>query len=141
MKLYNHEIEAFIHFLMTEELIGKQSRMRTRFCKLLGERAKEVEDERQDLIKQYSTKDENDKPKVETNEDGSIIYPLTDAQAFYKELSILLDEEFIIDETLERKDMLETVRDIVLDSKQTFSGQAAYLHSRFCDLVEEVKYE
>ena len=134
MKLYNHEIEAFIHFLMTEELIGKQSRMRTRFCKLLGERAKEVEDERQDLIKQYST-------KVETNEDGSIIYPLTDAQAFYKELSILLDEEFIIDETLERKDMLETVRDIVLDSKQTFSGQAAYLHSRFCDLVEEVKYE
>ena len=140
MRIRNHEIGKFISFLMELELKGRESRLRTRFVKLLAERKNLVDDEHYQLILQHSNLDENGNPKViELN--GQKMYDIDNIVAFNIDYNILLNEEFVIDETEERKEMLLLVKDVILNCDKTFKGEEAILYDRMCDVVEEIRYE
>ncbi len=139
MKIRNHEIKGFVDFLMELELKGKESRLRTRFVKLLIERQNLIEEEHQQLIIQYSNLDENGFPKI-IERDGQKMYDVVDIISFNREYNILLNEEFVIDESEERKEMLLLIKDIILDCDKTFKGEEAIRYDRYCQIVEDIKY-
>lgn len=140
MRIRNHEIKRFMNFLMELELRGRESRLRTRFVKLLAERQKLVEDEHYQLIVQHSNLDENNKPLI-VERDGQTMYDVQDIVSFNRDYHILLNEEFIIDETEERKEMLLLIKDVILNCEKTFKGEEAILYDRMCDIVEKINYK
>jgi len=140
MKLKNHEINGFVQFLMRLDLEGKESRMRTRLVKILVERMQMIEEERIQMVQKYAEKNEDGTPIIVTNEDGGSAYQVSDMGAFANEYAVLMNEDCIIDNNEERKDMLLTVKDAVLNTKIKFSGQDAFDYDRYCDIVETVNY-
>lgn len=146
MKLTNQEVNVFGQFLINLKLKGKDSRMRTRLFKMLQERQELILSEHQQLKNEYAEKDE----------DGNVIYhetrmpdgssqkgfkiAETDIKKYNSEITMLMEEEFIIEETEERKDMLLSVRNAVLNFDEDLSGDEAILHDRWCEIVEEISY-
>lgn len=140
MKIFNYELNNFVDFIMSLELTAKKSRLRTRFIKLITERLKEIEEEKMNFINKYGEKNENGELKTK-EEDGQQMYIIKDIDNFNKEMNELMNEELIIDETNERKDILLNLQDIILNTDKTFSGQDALIYDRWCEIVEEIKYE
>jgi hypothetical protein len=140
MRLRNVEVESLIKFLMELELKGRDSRLRTRFVKLLMERQTLIDEEHQQLVKQYSSKDKDGNPNIVVK-DGKQFYDVEDKVGFNREYYILLNEEYIIEETEERKEMLLLIKDIILNCEKTFMGGEALEYDRWCEIVEEIKYE
>ncbi|RNB52667.1 hypothetical protein EDM57_20995 [Brevibacillus gelatini] len=140
MKFYNYELKNFYDFLLSIELRGKQSRMRTKLCKLIGERLHEITDERDKLIAEFVERDENNNPLTKEAEGGKLKYILRDTEAFAKEYDLLMQEEFIIEENEVNKDMLMTVADVVLNLDIPLKGQEAILHERYCEVLESLNY-
>ncbi|MGG0793844.1 hypothetical protein ABE137_07535 [Brevibacillus laterosporus] len=140
MKLANYELPTLYKILYELELTGKQSRMRTRFCKVLGARINETEEEKDKLIRQYAKYDENEQIVTQKNEDGKDLIILKDVATFNRELDILMREDFILDETEERKEMLLTVSDILLNIDTPFSKEDAHFYDRFCEVFENLSF-
>jgi hypothetical protein len=140
MILKNVEVESLIKFLMELELKGRDSRLRTRFVKLLMERQNLIDEEHQQLVKQYSSKDSEGNPNIIIKE-GKQFYDVEDKVGFNREYYILLNEEYIIEETEERKEMLLLLKDIILNCEKTFMGGEALEYDRWCEMVEEINYD
>lgn len=140
MRIKNVEIQEFINFLMGFELKGRESRLRTRFVRLLAERIALISEEHNELIRQYAKFNENDEPIIIEIE-GTRVYDVPDKAAFNKEYHILLNEDYVIDENEERKELLLFVKDIILNCEKTFKGREALEYDRWCEIVEEIKYE
>lgn len=140
MKMKNAEVEPLVEFLMSLELKGKQSRLRTRFVKLLAEQVQVIQDEHAELIKQYASFNDDGKPNiVEVN--GVQMYDVKERNEFNKEYGLLLSEDYIVEQTESIKEMLLLVKDIILDCDMTFSGREALQYDRFCEIAEEINYE
>lgn len=140
MKFYNYELKHLFEFLLSLELIGKQNRMRTRFCKLLGEQINEMMEQKDRLILEFSKKDNDGKPLFEALPDNKVKYHLTDTASFNHELDILMREEFVIEENEANKDMLETVAEALLNLAIPLKGQEAIRYERYCEAFENLKY-
>jgi len=140
VKFHNYELKHLYEFLLSLELMGKQNRMRTRFCKLIQQRIEEVHEERDKLILQFSEKDEEGNPKTERVNNDQVKYVLNDVPAFTNELDLLLSEEFVLDETEANKDLLLTVANLVLNLDISFSGQEAMKYDRYCEVFEQLAY-
>lgn len=138
MKIRNFEIKDFGAFLMGESLSGRKSRMRTRFVKLLDERLKQIEDERLSLLKEFAEVDENGEMKMD--ERGMAVMSDEQSAKFQAEYADLMNEEWVVDQTEERRDMLLTIKDCVLNTERTFSGQEAIQYDRWCEIVEGIEY-
>lgn len=141
MKLFNFELNGLFDFLMSLELVGKQNRMRTRLCKLIAERLNEIVDERDKLILQFAETDEEGKPLILPVDGNQNKYVMKDMEAFTREYDLLQREEFILEETEERKDMLLTVASIVLNLDMPFKGQEALQYERYCEIFEQLSYQ
>lgn len=139
MKLFNYELEPFIEFLYNLKLVDRKSRMRTRFIRLLNEKLQLLEDERLQLIREHARLDENGDPVIIVK-DGKQVYDVKDIEKFNQAYMRLLHEEVVIDQTLERKDMLETVKDIVLNCGLEFEGEDQFKYDRWCEIMEQVDY-
>jgi hypothetical protein len=133
--MHNVEVESFGNFLLELSLKGKESRMRTRFIKVLQERMELVKAEHQELIKQYANFNDDGEPEV-IEKDGQQVYDIKDISAFNKDYNELMMEKFIIDETASNKDMVEAVKNAVLNCDKVFSGQEALVFDRYCEIVE-----
>lgn len=141
MKMKNDEVEYFSIFLMGLELPSFESRLRTRFVKhILGERIQLVKEEHAELIKEFARFDEEGNPIVIQDGDKQM-YDVPDRAGFNREYFRLLNEDFVIDETEERKEMLLLIKDIILNCDKTFKGREALEYDRWCEIVEEIKYE
>lgn len=139
MKLYNYEIEPFGNFLLELELKGKESRMRTRLVRLLDERLKLINQERLEIINTYAKRDENG--EIEYQEiNGQKMFKINDIENYKKEMEELINEVFIIDETEERREMLTTVANAVLNCDMVFKGEKAIQYDRWCEIVEGINY-
>lgn len=139
MKIKNGEIEAFANLLMSFELKGRESRLRTRFVKLLMERANLVREEHTELIRQFARFHENGEPVIiEVN--GQRMYDVPDKEGFNKEYALLLNEDFIIEENEERKEMLLFIQELILNCEKTFKDREALEYDRWCEIVEEINY-
>lgn len=119
MKLQNKDLLQFIQYLLSLSLVGKASRMRTRFKNLLLEHYNVFE-------KEYREIEDVFKEDEETRNN---------------ELTELLVEQITIDVTEERKDMLLSVKYSILDDPQSHSGMNAEMYDRFCEIVEQIKYK
>lgn len=138
MKLRNIEIEPFVEFLMSFELKGKESRLRTRLVKLLNEKLVDFRDEHLELVKDYAKLDENQNPVIIEKENGVQAYDIENIDEFNYQYDLLMFEEFTIEKTEERAEMLSFVKDMILDCDKVFSGLEALRYDRFCDIVEQV---
>ena len=143
IKILNNEIQLVTNFLMELELKGKESRMRTRFVRMMQEHYDNVVSaESQQLIEEYAEKDENDEFIMEEIElpDGSkgTKYQLREdsQQEYREELEKLMTEVFVIEKTGQYEDMLNSLEESVLNYDGLLSGLKAIQYDRICDIFE-----
>ena len=136
MKFKNVDINGLAEFLASEKLVKKQSRMRTKFLKLLNEAVNEIESFRKEMLEKYSKKDDEGKALIDNNS-----YVLEDAEAFNKEYLELMNEDFIIDETESKREMLQHIKRILDNTETEFDGAKAFQYDIWCEAFENLKYE
>lgn len=110
----NSLVLSLASWLNELNLIGRESRERTRFVNLLAVRYQETEKFRMEILNKYAQKDEEGKNKV--SEDGKSIL-LEDSNAYVKEVTELMEDEYVIQ--LDSK-VFNTLKHIVLDTTYTF---------------------
>lgn len=140
MEMKNGELKGFCEFLMKQELDAKNTRMRMRFVRMAADRLKEVDEENRRLINKYAKKDGSGKPIVVINDDETETVEITDINSFKKEFSEILLEDFVIEENEERKDMLLSIKNTVLNAEGTFKGDEAVFYDRWCQIVEGISF-
>ncbi|MDD1502598.1 hypothetical protein PVA17_07430 [Lysinibacillus sp. CNPSo 3705] len=145
MIIKNYEIGELQSFLFNLLLKGKESRMRTRFLKLLEKQLNQINLERQQLVAEYAEKDEHGEVlyKLETVDGNEIEFPIFSEDAekeVQKQILTLLNEDFIIEETADKIDMLNTLQEIILNCDLEFTGKKATMYDRFCEIFEEMKH-
>lgn len=136
MHMKNYEVKELGDFLYKLKLKGKQSRMRTRFIKMLEDHLIQVENERQQLVEDYAKKDEDG--KFITEDDNGDKRPVFENEDELKqEIAILMTEDFIIEESSDKEVMLNTIREIIYEYGESteMSGDEAMLYDRFCEIV------
>lgn len=139
MIVKNYEIAKFGEYLLELKLKGKQSRMRTRFIRLMQGQLDLVNEERSNLLIDYAIKDEDGEPVKNKDENGEEFISLENGNEYNLEIQKLMTEDFIIEETAERLDMLREVRDTILNSEEEFSGVEAMQYDRWCEIVEDIE--
>lgn len=139
MIIANADIEPLVKFLMSFELIGRESRLRTRFVKFLMERKNLVDEEHRELIRQFAKFDGDGNPIViETN--GVKRYDVPDMVTFSREYALLQNEQFIIEENEERKELLLFIKELILNCQKTFKDREALEYDYWCEVVETLNY-
>lgn len=142
MKIKNIELEQYIQFLDQLDLSGTQSRMRTRFKNLLIEYNTRFHQERLDIIKTYSNLDENGNIKIIKNKDREIPdWKENGEENANKEFQELCFEDVVIEENEERKQILLSVKDAILNCNKTFSGEDADFYDEVCLKFENIYRE
>lgn len=139
IKLYNYELEPFIEFLYKLNLVDQKSRMRTRFIKLLAEKLQLFREEHLQLLREHCNLDEEGNPKILVR-DGQQQYDVIDQSVFGPAFRELASEEVVIEQNEERKKMLLSVQDSVLNCGLVFEGQSQFEYDRWCEIVEQVDY-
>ncbi|MGE7092046.1 hypothetical protein ACQKII_11460 [Lysinibacillus sp. NPDC048646] len=143
MIIKNYEIGELQAFLFNLILKGKESRMRTRFIKLLEQQLNLVNQERQQLVDEYAEKDKDGEIiyTIEIVDGKEIEMPLFSEEAekeVQQQILTLLHEDFIIEESAEKIEMLHILQDIVLNCDLEFTGKKATLYDRFCEIFEDI---
>lgn len=148
--LKNKHLPALSDWLSSLALGGKESRERTKFIELLRPGISELFSLRQGLLFKYAEKDEAGKPKMKTEEvpqaDGTIkdksTFDLTDenSKKFKEELTEFLNKDFVI-EAEGNKSKLLAVKDLVLNSSQTFRGELAEFYAEWAECFEAMELD
>lgn len=140
MQMYNVEIKPFVEFLMKLELPGKESRMRTRFCKMAAQKINDLMEEKMIIIKKHGNLDKDGNVKQTKDSQGRLIWDIKNKEGFSKDYKELISEKWILDNTEERKEMFLTLKNVVLNVNITFKGQEALEYDRWCEIVETINY-
>jgi hypothetical protein len=140
MKIKNSDVQPLGGLLVDIRLKGMQSRMRTRFVKLLQQHLDILNEEQQEIVKNYAELDENGNPKTR-QENGKEFYVIAEKEQCEKEINELLNEEFIIEENEANKKMLLVVKDLILNCDKEFQGAEAFQYDRFCEVFEDLSYD
>lgn len=136
MIMKNFEVKELGDFLYKLSLKGKESRMRSRFVSMLEAHLTQVNAERQQLIDEFAKKDEKGEFLVEI-EDGIETLVFENRQELNREMAILMNEDFIIEESPDKAEMVEAVKGILYAYGETteMSGDSAMLYDRFCEIL------
>lgn len=139
MKMMNRDIEGFVNFIMSEELSSKLSRMRSRFVE--GQAKPQmnlINEERMEIVSKYCKKDDQGELKVIEDEHGNSRYDIEDMEGFNKDFLELMNEYFVVEANQEKKEMLECIKQIVINTPKLFKGSDAIEYDKWCDIVEEL---
>lgn len=145
MMMKNYEIGELQSFLFNLILKGKESRMRTRFIKLLEDQIDLIKMERQQLINDYALKDESgeivtDTREMHNKEEEVVVFPSEEAEKEAQmQIMLMMNEDFIMEETADKIEMLTTLQNIILNCELEFTGQKAVLYDRFCEIFEDIQ--
>lgn len=120
-----------VDMLFETKLKGRQSRHRTRFVQLLGDRLELLSKEEAELLKEYCNLDENGEPITKMNENNEEVYDLKDAEGFIREQSTMFSESMTI-EGDDNKAMLLAVREALDESEEEYGGHEAVLYEYLC---------
>lgn len=143
-------IISLAQWLAQQMLHGKESRARTRFLKLIEERINEIDAERLRLAEEHAEKKKDkegneqlvylDKDGKETT-DKSIAnsFKVKDMDKFNKEYEDYLNETLVVDVTPANQETIYGVRDIIMDTKEVFSGPMATMYDEWCESFENIK--
>jgi hypothetical protein len=134
-KIENSKIAGTINLLSKLSLKGKQSRHRSKMIKDLNSHLKDVAEQEQELLKEHCYLDENDEPKKTS--DGQN-WDVKDVKSFVKDRNELYEEIFVL-EGGNVTGYLKTVKEVLLDSNEEWSGSEAELYDYLCDELERVE--
>ncbi|MED1863222.1 hypothetical protein P4V41_07120 [Fictibacillus nanhaiensis] len=144
MRIPNHLVQPFADFLLSLELPFRQSRLRSKLVKQARAHLQELHEYKQELIEKYGDKDENGKLVTIPNDEGTVQIKVTNmdnVDSYNREYSSLMQEDWIIDESESNKDMLTTVREIILNYEGTISGEEAMQFDVYADAFENLSYK
>lgn len=140
LKIKNAYVSPLGMLLHAMELNIKESRMRTRFVKLLEEQEVNIiYPEKKMILETYCTKGDGGKPLMRDREQG--IYLFEDPEEEDKALEALnelLNEQLIIELTEQNKDMIITVGNLLLNSDNIkVSSSVADMVDEWCSAFED----
>jgi len=148
LTLPNYTIVPLAGWLANQNLTGLTSRCRTRFIRILSERAQEIEKTRIELCEKHSAKTKKgekevlvyiDKDGKDTTEfEKMISYKIADRKAFDEEYSIYMKETLVLDITKERMETLMNVKNIILNTEAMFEKEGAVMYEEWCSLFEVI---
>jgi len=133
----NRQLDTLVAILNVP-LDGQKSRIRNRFITFIQPRLKEVEEERLKMAKELADKDEKGEPIMENS---NFKLSKDNLEKFQKEYTDLLDEEYIIDILESNKKDIDTIKDLILNTKKEFDIQGGYAYEELCKCfeAEEIK--
>lgn len=137
VKIKNAWLGQAISLLFNLPLMAKKSRHRTKFVKLLNDRLQEVSEQEQQLLKEHCELDESGEPLKTDDGKG---FKAKDTASFLKDQQELYDEELVI-EGGDNREMLETVKDVLENCEEEFSGKEAMTYDYLYDQFENQKNE
>lgn len=128
VELENGKLTQIANFMYGLKLARKQSRFRRRFIDMLQERAKLVDEDRIELLKEHSNKDENGEPIIH---EGS--YDVKDMTAFKEDLQELYAEKMVI-EGGDNREMIRTIKTALKKFEDVeYDGQESEIYDYLCD--------
>lgn len=128
VEIENGKLTAAINFMYGLKLARKQSRMRRRFIKLLSDRLEEIEEDRKELLKEHSHKDENGEPVIK---DGN--YAVKDMVALSDDLKELYAEKMVL-EGGDNREMIRTVKQILKKLEdEEYEGETSEIYDYLCE--------
>jgi len=141
IKMKNSVLDGYIVFLSDLKLKAKDSRMRTRFIKILQDKLELLVKEEDTLKKEHAKIDENG--DIIYNEtkmpDGENVkgFMVKNIEKYNADLSELLNEDFVIEINEERLEMIETVKEAVFNYDLELSGKEASIYDSLCTMLED----
>lgn len=140
MLLQNKYLFAIASWFNSLELVGYQSRMRTKFVKVLTEHAQKIDDERKAILESYAKKEEDGKFVLVKDANGMESYDLDDEDVlkFKAEYQDVLDKNaiFLVDDS--NRDIYNTLKRIIAETDKKVGGEVAEAYDAFCDALEKV---
>lgn len=137
---------SLAEWLVKQMLHGKESRCRTRFIRLTSDKINEVQDERLKLVEAHSKRDADGKQLFRDKDGNEIVdkdkatsFVLSDEDAFNKEYADYLNEDYVIDILPAQSEIINVVRDILLNTQESFTGRQATLYEEWCESFEKIK--
>jgi hypothetical protein len=136
MKIKKYELEPCITLLHSLKLDRQDSRMRTRFKRILLEKYQDFAEELEEINTAYAIKDDQGQILIT---DSKMTFENNDKRL--KEIYDLSSEFIVIEENEENKKMLLSVKDSVLNrGPETLEGNDADIYDAICEIVEQIKY-
>lgn len=125
-------LEKYIVFLHELKLESKDSRVRTRFKKVLVEHYQQFQEEMHELKEQHMLK----------NEDGSFVMRNgamvpRDVHKLQHELQELLEEKVLIEANSERLPTLQGINQILQHCSLQLEGETADVYDELCEQFEQ----
>lgn len=140
MTLQNKYLFQMVAWFNSLSLIGYQSRMRTKFSKILFEQAQKVEQERKEILESYAKKGEDGQFIIVKDEKGLDSYDLAedDVQKFKAEYEQLQNNNaiFVVDDS--NKEIFDTIKRIIADTDTKIGPEFANAYDAFCESLEKV---
>ncbi|OMD71222.1 MULTISPECIES: hypothetical protein [Paenibacillus] len=137
MKIKKFELEPFIAYLHALKLDRVDSRMRSRFKKILIEKYQLFADELNEINENYAVKDEQGGIVVDDNK-----WTFSNNDERLKEIQDLSIEEIHIEQNEENKKMLLSIKESVLNrGPSELEGKEADVYDCLSEIVEQIKYE
>lgn len=139
-------IISFLDWLALEKLHGPASLNRSRFIKLIADRAKEIDEQRVEIAKENS---KNKKGEVEWRlpngkivtkepEDPKSVFDIKDMGKFFKEWNDYLSGDYIIDVTPANKEIINGVKSVLDSTRYEFGGSEAENYVAWIEAFEDI---
>jgi len=130
LRIKNKDVIKCYFLLRDISLTLKESRLRSKLCKILAQHNDEIYiSSKQEIINMFSIVDEN----------SQVVIPEDKKQEYLTENKLLDEEELLIECNELNKTMILCLNDI-LNNEQVFdklSGEDALIHDMLCDIFEE----
>ncbi|MCM3324233.1 MULTISPECIES: hypothetical protein [Cytobacillus] len=128
VEIENGKLVAAINFMYDLKLARKHSRFRRHFINKMTERLKTVEEDRKELAKEHSHKDEKGEAIVK---DGQ--FDIKDMVAFSNDLKELNTEKLVI-EGGDNREMIRTIKHVLKKFEDVeYEGQDSDIYDYLCE--------
>lgn len=133
----NYQLTTLFQILNVP-LHGAESRARSKFIELLQKQIEMNEKSRLEILTKYAEKDEKGKLKII---DGTNSYDITpeNTTKFNEEYVVLQGESFIVDLLPSTLAYIQTISNLVLNTKVEFALPEGRVYSELCDIFESIK--
>jgi hypothetical protein len=117
-------------------LHGPDSRSRNKIHRIIVERAKEVEDQRMELVKKHAKKNDNDEPMFD---EATGKFDIIDMVKFNEEFLVLMNEESVFDILPSNSQDWRIVKDIFLNRlKSEMTVEDTIVYEEVCQAFEAI---
>jgi hypothetical protein len=139
LKIY--ELDYLIDFLPKLKLVDYESRMRSRFYKLLLTRYQQFLEEKEEVIKECAEIGEDGKPVMTTIDEDKSGIKIKDYVKFQNSMLELSNEEYIVEIDDNNHKMIKTVTKNILNCGLSFEGDESLLYDEICEKFEQLEFE